>query len=476
MFRNVKYITSIILFLALLMIACVREEPEAVNIESGDLESQFINNLILLDTTQLLFEEKVGSDYHFTIIDPSLKISDKDILIYHNLNTALSGQVVSVLITGSSLHVTLNPVKLNDIISVLSMQDTVNVQIQAKLMEVMEAAEINGDQLVILSSNLITKTSSNLFGVLTIDSLMIRTNSQFITGYYMGSIWSDGIKTKRIDQLLVQNFEFAGQIGFNASTKNLLFQDSVLLRRYVSGPHFDHGYPVFYKVEDYLLFEYLMNEPTQLNVAFDISGVINLQSLYTDRYGWVVKPNLDISNENLELTGWGQLRQNSLRLALKTSLTPIFAGLEGPISSFIIGLDVETNFESPNWESSGYFSGLGMVELHNGPFADLLPGTSRAVEYTSQVFNNSGNLENEAPIAIFSVAPPIGFTNTEFIFDARESSDREDETSKLQVRWDFTNDGIWDTSFDELKTISHNYSVTGSFTCKLEVRDLQGRH
>ncbi len=81
---------------------------------------------------------------------------------------------------------------------------------------------------------------------------------------------------------------------------------------------------------------------------------------------------------------------------------------------------------------------------------------------------------NTAPVPIFTVSPTSGLINTIFTFDASICSDDYDPTSSLRVRWDFEGDGIWDTDWDTNKTQNHQYSIAGSYTAKLEVKDTDG--
>lgn len=82
--------------------------------------------------------------------------------------------------------------------------------------------------------------------------------------------------------------------------------------------------------------------------------------------------------------------------------------------------------------------------------------------------------ENTPPIADFDIYPESGNTQTNFSFDASYCSDDEDETSVLQVRWDWENDGSWDTGFSTTKTATHNYPNNGDYSVKLEVKDSEG--
>lgn len=80
--------------------------------------------------------------------------------------------------------------------------------------------------------------------------------------------------------------------------------------------------------------------------------------------------------------------------------------------------------------------------------------------------------QNTAPTASFTVDPTSGTTATVFTFDASGSSDNEDATSELQVRWDWENDGVWDTGYGTTKMATHQ--SLGTYTVKLKVKDSGG--
>jgi uncharacterized protein (TIGR02145 family) len=81
--------------------------------------------------------------------------------------------------------------------------------------------------------------------------------------------------------------------------------------------------------------------------------------------------------------------------------------------------------------------------------------------------------QSTAPTASFTLSPTSGTTETQFSFDASGSWDDEDDVSLLQMRWDWENDGIWDTNYSTTKTATHQYSTEGTKTIKLEVRDTE---
>ncbi len=66
------------------------------------------------------------------------------------------------------------------------------------------------------------------------------------------------------------------------------------------------------------------------------------------------------------------------------------------------------------------------------------------------------------PTAAFEVTPGSGWMDTEFQFDASACSDPGDPDSTLSVRWDWEDDGIWDTSWSRTKTAAHMYGTEGT--------------
>ncbi len=78
---------------------------------------------------------------------------------------------------------------------------------------------------------------------------------------------------------------------------------------------------------------------------------------------------------------------------------------------------------------------------------------------------------NTPPTAVLDVRPIEGDLFTIFDFDASASFDPEDPDESLLVRWDWENDGAWDTFWTPLKTAQHRYLTTGDHTVKLEVMD-----
>jgi len=83
-------------------------------------------------------------------------------------------------------------------------------------------------------------------------------------------------------------------------------------------------------------------------------------------------------------------------------------------------------------------------------------------------FINGGAGNNFPPIADAN-GPYQGYGGLPITFDGGNSSDPNDDP--LQYRWDFNNDGIWDTEWLNISTIDHIWNNDYEGTVKLEVND-----
>jgi PKD repeat protein len=81
------------------------------------------------------------------------------------------------------------------------------------------------------------------------------------------------------------------------------------------------------------------------------------------------------------------------------------------------------------------------------------------------------NTNNHLPVARFTLDITRGDVNTTFNFDASSVTDEEDPASSLEVRWDWENDGIFDTEFSTTKIATHRYTTPGLYFPLLQVRD-----
>lgn len=81
-------------------------------------------------------------------------------------------------------------------------------------------------------------------------------------------------------------------------------------------------------------------------------------------------------------------------------------------------------------------------------------------------------IQNDKPKASFTaiVTGPLSVA-----LDASSSSDTETSAQNLEVRWDYQNDGSWDTTWSTTKTANFTYPAEGTYTVAMEVRDAIGQ-
>jgi len=82
---------------------------------------------------------------------------------------------------------------------------------------------------------------------------------------------------------------------------------------------------------------------------------------------------------------------------------------------------------------------------------------------------------NTPPTASFTFTPDHGDTTTQFTFDPSGSSDIEDEVRWLSARFDWTNDGSWDSIWlNASQTQHHVFEAWGEVTVRMMVMDTGG--
>jgi hypothetical protein len=74
---------------------------------------------------------------------------------------------------------------------------------------------------------------------------------------------------------------------------------------------------------------------------------------------------------------------------------------------------------------------------------------------------------NEAPVANAG-GPYIGYVNNPITFSGSKSTD---DTKVTGYRWDWTNDGIYDTNWSTVAITTHTYLSKGIYTLRLQVKD-----
>ena len=80
--------------------------------------------------------------------------------------------------------------------------------------------------------------------------------------------------------------------------------------------------------------------------------------------------------------------------------------------------------------------------------------------------------KNTPPVPVLTISPFAGVVGTRFVLDASQSEDTESED--LLFRWDWENDGVWDTGWQDQSWAEHKFDESGSYSVVLQVADEAG--
>lgn len=162
-------------------------------------------------------------------------------------------------------------------------------------------------------------------------------------------------------------------------------------------------------------------------------------------------------------------------------ISPLVAG---PTTRFVLSASNSTDPEDLpgmlvyrwDWEGDGEWdTGFSTTAVAGHRY--FVPGNhSIRVEVrdsrgATNVTSGEVTVLNEPPIVQFTVHQGIGDTTTTFRFDASRTFDYGDAGLALRVRWDWQDDGAWDTPLTVNKSAAHRYDEPGMYTVRLEARD-----
>ncbi len=82
--------------------------------------------------------------------------------------------------------------------------------------------------------------------------------------------------------------------------------------------------------------------------------------------------------------------------------------------------------------------------------------------------SSSTSPDEEGPTADLTVTPAAGTVLTDFVFDASGSASG---SRSLEFRWDWENDGVWDTDWSSESTVTRRFASGDAIETAVEVRD-----
>ncbi|MFC1572800.1 PKD domain-containing protein [Candidatus Eisenbacteria bacterium] len=129
-----------------------------------------------------------------------------------------------------------------------------------------------------------------------------------------------------------------------------------------------------------------------------------------------------------------------------------------------------------DWEGDGIFD----MEIEGDPTATHVFDDPGAFNVVLRVTDTDGGKDADTLEVVqrlhacFEVSPNPGPMDTEFVFDASCTSDREDLLQELLYLWDWNADGIFDVGIDGDPTATHSFAAPGTYSVVLRITDSRG--
>lgn len=191
-------------------------------------------------------------------------------------------------------------------------------------------------------------------------------------------------------------------------------------------------------------------DPLELGLEETGCGVLGRNVGAADTYGFIDDILLLIEAESDRVAEW--LWQDD---------RPVAADYIETVCPLIRGVSFSTEVLSGGEYRVPFFSTLVTKGPQN---ADRISQLDGAMTF-------SGTLS--PPDARFDVSP--AFAAPGFPFTLISSSvDSDTETADLEFRWDWENDGVWDTEWTSAADAAHAFSEQGAYDVAMQVRDREG--
>ncbi|MCF7845915.1 MAG: PKD domain-containing protein [Candidatus Peribacteraceae bacterium] len=135
--------------------------------------------------------------------------------------------------------------------------------------------------------------------------------------------------------------------------------------------------------------------------------------------------------------------------------------------------DFEGKYEWTNWSS---YSKTSYIFNENRDFTARLQvkDSDGLVDETAATITVATKYQSSAPLAKIHVDPESGDTTTNFHFTVEVFSNIHTSTDRLEVRWDWNHDGVWDTDWSRAREFFHVFPDALYQEVWLEVRDIDG--
>ena len=187
------------------------------------------------------------------------------------------------------------------------------------------------------------------------------------------------------------------------------------------------------------------------------------------------------------VNNFGYQNSQTNLVSVRIDISPYFIinGDEKYSKNNVVNLTILATTAQQMWVSNdAYFTDGNWEKYQTSKSWTLPPGDGPKHVYLKIKYNNDVEhivsdeiiLDTIGPVADVKIMPQSGITNeTNFIFDASACSDNWVLAESLLVRWDWENDGDFDTDWSAIKIENYSYTVGGGDkTVVLQVKDGAG--
>ena len=157
-----------------------------------------------------------------------------------------------------------------------------------------------------------------------------------------------------------------------------------------------------------------------------------------------------------------------------TASRDVLLSLSATGSNLQMKLSEDSTFTSIAWQA---FSSSANFQLSTGEGQKTVYAIFKNdFDIESQTMNDDIVMDTTPPNIVLTVTPDSGITNeTDFQFDPTGSSDNLSPALDLRVRYDYENDGNYDTEWEALQVRSKKWEVGGGDkTIKMQIKDGAG--
>ncbi len=209
------------------------------------------------------------------------------------------------------------------------------------------------------------------------------------------------------------------------------------------------------------------------------NGIIKNEKIFTYAYSSTGSYNISVTVEDSH--GLTDSDTTTVTISAPENALPI-ADVGGPYDGIVNmpfnlsgsgSTDSDGTIENYSWDFGDGDTGSGVTPTHTyaneGVFSVTVTVTDNLGAVDTDTTTVTVNPVANVPPVADAFGPYSGTVNVSLSLSGSRSTDSDGTITGY--RWDWTNDGTYDTSWASSSSTSHIYASAGSFTVKLQVRD-----